>query len=585
MGESRLPSHTRPLHVLLGVGAALVVLAALSAVDGGASARYLSLALAVAAAGLSLAAAASGLRSTGEALALSAAGLAGTASWGSGPGNAIALAGLVALVLALRVLAPTTAGWSLAAWAFLQLAVLRVVDAVPDPLHPSLFLAVTLVGLGLALGGRRLVARVALLTTFPWWVAGVAGGLTTAWSGAGAARHLAALLVVAAAAGLLAARLRTDLDALLGPPVAVPVLAGAVAGAAVSGSLATLGTPGTTAVGSAGVLLASTLPEYLHGWRRGLFRPVAVAAGSVMALAAVAPSSARGEWGALVALFLLTAVPTLLVAGRRSGERASALPWAIGCLAAAAVLSVPAGWLGAVPAAVVLTVVYGVGLLAAAPMPAADRAGTLVAAAGSAAAAVVLVALQADRDVVALLLLVQAVVTVEWAVWSARPVDEHPPSSAWRVGAAQAVVAVWLAVSGGDVHVVEAYTLPLATGLLLAQGPRLVEAASWPAWGPALLLAAVPSAAMAVVLPGAVRPVVLLVACAVTMVAAAATGVRAPLEIGAATAVGTTLALALSALVWPVAAALLTGVALLAVGARRELLPTPSSASRLAELR
>ncbi|MGY1603203.1 SCO7613 C-terminal domain-containing membrane protein [Geodermatophilus sp. SYSU D00815] len=581
------PSRARSLQVLLGVGAVLVEVAALAVLDeGGAAARLPLLALAVAAAGLSVGAAARGLRSTEEALALCAAGLAGAAAWGTGPGGAALLAWLVVLFLCLRVLAPTTATWSLAAWAGVQLAVLRVLAAAPDAFRPSLFLSVALVGLGIALWGRRPVARLALVTTVPWWVAGVVGGLTTAWTGEGPARHLAAVLVVAAAAGLVPARLRADLDALLGPPAAVPLLAGAVAGAAVAGALAALGSPGITAAGYVGVLAAATLPEYLHGWRRGLFRPVAVAAGSTMALAALVQLSARGDWAALVVLFLLTALPAALVSGSRAGERGSALPWAVGCLAAAAVVAVPAGWLDPVPAAVALTALYAAGLLAAGSLSAAERPGTLGAAAASAAAAVVLVALQADREPLAVLLLVQAVVTVEWAVWTAGPVDaEHPPSPAWRVGAALGTVAVGVAVSGGDVHVLEEYTLPLAIGLLVAQGPRLVQAPSWSSWGPGLLVAAAPSAVMAVVLPGTTRPVLLLVTCAATMVVAAATGVRAPLEIGAATAVGTALALALSALVWPVAAALLVGVALLAVGAHRELFPAPFFTSRLAELR
>jgi hypothetical protein len=135
------------------------------------------------------------------------------------------------------------------------------------------------------------------------------------------------------------------------------------------------------------------------------------------------------------------------------------------------------------------------------------------------------------------------------------------------------------------VHVLEEYTLPLAAGLLLAQGPRLRAGASWPAWGPGLLVAAVPSAVLAVVLPGGTRPIAVLAGAAVVMVLAGATGVRAPLVIGAATAVGTTLALALAALLWPVAAALLIGAGLLVVGARREQFPTPSFATPLAKLR
>jgi hypothetical protein len=297
-----------------------------------------------------------------------------------------------------------------------------------------------------------------------------------------------------------------------------------------------------------------------------------------MALAALAQLAIRGDWGALVVLFLLTALPTVLVAGRRPDERATALPWAVGCLATATVVAVPAGWLGPWTAAVVLTGLYAGGLAVAAPLAPSSRLPTLVTAGGSAAAALVLVGLQADRDPLALLLAVQALITVEWAAWA-------PSLLAWRVGAAQATLAAWLAVSAGSVHVLEEYTLPLAAGLLLAQGPRLLTGRSWPAWGPGLLVAAVPSAAMAVLLPGTTRPVVLLSAAAVVMVLAAAAGVRAPLVIGAATAVGTTLALALATLVWPVVAALVIGAVLLGVGAREELSPVAFFGSRLADLR
>jgi hypothetical protein len=584
VGEPRLLDRIRSLQLLLGVGAVLVVAAAAAVAGayGGSFARIAFAVLAAVAAALSLVAALDGLHSTEETLAACAGGLGlVSAAWHTGSPLP---AGIVAAIcLGLHLAARSTAAWPLASWAALQLAVLKGVDGVPRSLHPSLFLAVALVGLGIALWGRRLVARAALVTAVPWWGAGVAGGLTTAWSGSGAARPLAAVLVVVAAAGLLPARLRAELDVLQGPRTAVPVLAGGVAGVAVAGALAAAGTVGITAAGYVGVLLASTLPEYLNGWRRGLFRPVLVTGGSVLALSALVELSARGDWGALVVLFLLTALPTLLVASRHPAARPGALPWAVGCLAAAAVLAVPAGWLDPLATAVMLTGVYAAGLAAAATLAVPSRPPTLVAAGAAAAAAVVLVVLQTDREPLALLLALQGVVTVEWAGWTATP--EQPPSVAWRLGAAQWTVAIWLAVSTGSVHVLEEYTLPLAAGLLLAQGPRLVTGPSWPAWGPGLLVAAVPSAVMAVVLPGITRPVVVLSVAALGMVLAAAAGLRAPLVIGASTAVGTTLALALATLVWPVVAALLIGAVLLGVGAREEFSPVASFAAPLAKLR
>ena len=49
-------------------------------------------------------------------------------------------------------------------------------------LHTELYLCVALVGLGIALFGRRVVGRLALVTTGPWWLAGVVGGSSSAWA-------------------------------------------------------------------------------------------------------------------------------------------------------------------------------------------------------------------------------------------------------------------------------------------------------------------------------------------------------------------------------------------------------------------
>ena len=108
------------------------------------------------------------------------------------------------------------------------------------------------------------------------------------------------------------------------------------------------------------------------------------------------------------------------------------------------------------------------------------------------------------------------------------------------VAAVAALVLLWLRLWVGDVRAVEAYSLPLAA-LLLAAGTRQLrrdpEVGSWPTLGPGLVVAALPSAAVAVAATGAIRPLVLLgIAVAVT-IAGAVVRLRAPLLVGLLTAV------------------------------------------------
>jgi hypothetical protein len=443
------------------------------------------------------------------------------------------------------------------------------------------------VGLGIALFGRRTVARVALVTTAPWWVAGVVGGSSSAWDGAGAERWLSAALMVGAAAGLLLARLRAELEPLMGPPVAVPVLAGVVAGAAVTGAFSSLGTFAMTLTGYAGVLLANTAAATLSGWRRGLFLPVALAAGIVMALLCIGQLVTRERWSELCLLLVLTALPTVLVAARRPDDRPVALPTAIGCLAGAALLALPDGLIGPVTAAVLLTVLYGVAMTVGAGLDAASRRATARAAALCSLAAALLLRVEDERTTLAVLLAVQGAFTLSWA-WRTHvpgePLDSTS-STAWRGGAVQLVAAGWFFAAAADLAAVEWYSLPAAIGLLVAAGPRLVEGASWPAWGPGLLTAALPSAVLAVTTSDGDRAVWVLLAAAAVLVAGARTGVRAPLMVGAGTVLFLGLGFTVRALPWPLATAIVVGCALLALGTRRERRPVAGFGARLADLR
>lgn len=587
-----LPYRARPPQVLLGVGAVLLVSAgaAVTSAFGGSPARILLLALAGAATWYSLRAARIRLRSSEETLAASAAGLALSGADLGGPllgGNPGAAAVLGAAALGLHRVAPTTITWPLAAWGAGQLAVLRALDVVPPALHTGVFLSVALVGSAISLFGRRIVARAALVTAALWWLAAVVSGSSSAWGDAWPERYLSAGMVIAASAGLLLVRLRAELEPLMGPPVAVPVVAGVVAGVAVTGAFSSLGTLAMTATGYVGVLTATMAAGTLTGWRRGLFLPVALAAGVVMALLSIGQLLVRERWSELSLLLLLTALPTVVVAVRRPGDRPVALPVAVGCLAGAALLALPDGLLGPVLVGVLLTVLYGVAMTAGAALDAPARRDTARAAAFCALATAVLLRAEDERTTLSVLLAVQSVFTLRWA-WRThvpgQPLDATS-STAWRGGALQLVAAAWFFAAAADLAAVEWYSLPAAVGLLIAAGPRLVDGPSWPAWGPGLLVAAAPSAVLAVSTSDGVRAGSVLLVAAAVLVAGARTGVRAPLMAGAGTALFLALGFTVRALPWPLASALVVGAALLALGMRRERRPVAGFGLRVADLR
>jgi hypothetical protein len=98
-------------------------------------------------------------------------------------------------------------------------------------------------------------------------------------------------------------------------------------------------------------------------------------------------------------------------------------------------------------------------------------------------------------------------------------------------------------------------------------------------------VAAVPSTAIAVITADGARATGVLLAAAAVMVAGARGGLRAPLLVGAGTALALTLGFTARALPWPLATALVVGGVLLAVGMRRERRPVAGFGTRLADLR
>src|SRR4051794_14843103 len=581
-----LPYRARPPQVVLGVGAVLLVSAGatVASVDGGLVVRLALLVLAGTAAAFSVRAARGGLRSSEEVLAACAAGLA----LAGAPQGAWTLL-LAAAFLVLHRVAPSTAAWPLVSWAAFQLAVLRSQHLVPDALHIELYLGVAVLGLGIALFGRRVVGRLALLSAGPWWLAGVVGGISSTWADDHGRQWFSAALMIAAAFGLLLARLREPLDPLLGPPPLVPVVSGVVAGAAVTGAFSSLGPWSMTFTGYAGVLVATLAAAYLTGWHRGLFLPVARAGGIVMAGLCLVQLVAGQQWRELSLLLLLTAIPTALVAVRRPDERPVALPIAIACLAAAVVLGLPGRLFDPGTAALLLTLFYGAAMALGSELDAPSRKATSQAAAVSGLAAVLLLVGNGRPAMLALVLAVQGLSTLGWA-WRTgrrhRTADDAEASrTAWRAGAAQLVFAAWIGAATADLHALEWYTLPAAAGLLLAAGPQLRQGASWPAWGPGLLVAAVPSTVLAVTTSHGTRAVWVLIVAAVALVLGARTGIRALLMVSAGTVVALALGFSVRALPWPLGSALIVGVALLVVGVLRERRPVDGFGRRVADLR
>ncbi len=144
------------------------------------------------------------------------------------------------------------------------------------------------------------------------------------------------------------------------------------------------------------------------------------------------------------------------------------------------------------------------------------------------------------------------------------------------LAAASAIAATWAWLAAAGVRVVEAYTLPAASimlvaGLVYARTHR--DASSWSTIAPGLLLAFAPTLALAVEHhDAAARAIPLTIAALVTVIIGARARVQAPLVLGAATlvALGVDLFGPVAAR-WPRWIALgIAGVALLWLGATAE---------------
>jgi hypothetical protein len=174
-----------------------------------------------------------------------------------------------------------------------------------------------------------------------------------------------------------------------------------------------------------------------------------------------------------------------------------------------------------------------------------------------------------DADTLSLLLAGVAVTAIAQTL---RP-DRFWPAAATAV--ASGVALVWLRLWMADVELVEAYSLPLALGVGLLgwiAHRRGHAGGSWAITGPALLVASLPSALVALESPGQARSLLVIAAAVVMIVVGAALGWKAPLVVGAGIAIVVGLAELWPAINrlprWLVLAAL--GLSLIVLGARIE---------------
>jgi hypothetical protein len=285
----------------------------------------------------------------------------------------------------------------------------------------------------------------------------------------------------------------------------------------------------------------------------------------------------------------------VLVAVHRPDDRPVAVPTAVGCLAGAVLLALAAGLPGPSTAAILLTALYAATMTVSAGLEPHTRHATAGTAAACALASLLLLVVDREPRMLAAHLAVQGVATLGFA-WrsgllhvavSADGSDElpHVAAGAWRVGAAELVLAAWLAAEVARLTAVEWYTLPAATGLLLAAGPRLLHGRSWPAWGPGLLVAAVPSTLLAAATSAGPREIGVLLIATGAMVGGARRSVRAPVLVGAGATLALSVGLVVRQLPLPLGAAMIVGTALLALGMLRERRPVAGFSARLADLR
>lgn len=267
-----------------------------------------------------------------------------------------------------------------------------------------------------------------------------------------------------------------------------------------------------------------------------------------LAMAAVATALALGVPALAVTVTGLSALLGLALAGRAVVTGFAAAPaWLGGALAVAVSSAALDAWLLGLGGSGPALVLAGAAAVAAGAAPAAEHigrrstspvAGAVDASprttAAATADAVVVAALAVAAVAVAsldALSLVVALATVVAGASALRPTRR----GLWMVAVAGAVVLTWLRLGQADVSAVEAYSVPLAAGLLLVGliSARDAVRTSWERVGAALVAAVGPTTVVALIDVDVARTVAA-VALGVALVIWGATGrQQAPLAVGA----------------------------------------------------
>ena len=537
-----------PQEVLLGLGALLVVAAAITFVAvawnrfGLVFQSGLMLTVTAILCAASAWTARRGLRATEEALAAAGAALIAV---DLGAARALGLfrledvslrlwwavscAVVVVAGLALGRLTRSTATWPLVALLAAQPLpfLLLTGELLTGPAGVAAALALAAVDLVVAHTIRPGLRSVAQILAGAWTVAGALGGLATAGGSDPGDSWTATAVLLAAGTGALVLVERSPAGPAARFPELVPGGVGAVAGLAVALSLRTVGDSGSWIASGLGLALLTA--AVLLGTRPA--PAVAVTAAGAALVGVHAELLADHErFGELAVVALAAMVPSVLAAVRlpllrRQATGAAVLaPWTALLLAwADGVLSAPvAGLLLALLAAAAFAVATA----------RAGRPEEWVPAAGGALAGLTAGFVTGTAGAwgqVAVQLAVAGAAAGCYAVVARRGLV--------AVGAvADLVVAVWIAVGGAGIETPEAYTLPAAAGLLLIAVPALrAGARSWAAEGAAAGAALVPSALVVVADPSALRLVLVVAAAAGLTVPGTLRHRQAPYVIGTAT--------------------------------------------------